>query len=207
MTQPQTVGQSLWTWLFNPFHYVAGGAALITGMAAVAVASLNGSLIHGHFDGVLDFHLGTPMPAWFYLFEGAVDWLTMGALLYGAGWALSDSRFRAIDVFGTQALARVQTLLVVPVAMLPGFQRQLARLMAGNPEVYSLDIAAFAFAAIVTIGALVWMVVLMYRGFSVSCNVRGAKAIVTFAAALLLGEIVSKIVLIQAMYAVMRSGA
>jgi len=40
---------------------------------------------------------------------------------------------------------------------------------------------------------LCWMVALMYKSYSVSCNVRGGKAIGTFIAGLLLAEILSKI--------------
>jgi hypothetical protein len=36
------------------------------------------------------------------------------------------------------------------------------------------------------------MVVLMYRGFAVSCNVSGGKAIGAFVVALILAEILSK---------------
>ena len=39
---------------------------------------------------------------------------------------------------------------------------------------------------------LCWEVALMYKSYSVSCNVKGGKAIGTFIAGLLLAEILSK---------------
>ena len=50
----------------------------------------------------------------------------------------------------------------------------------------------FAVAALVAILMIVWMVVLMYRAYSLSCNVSGGKAIGVFIAALILAEAISK---------------
>jgi hypothetical protein len=44
---------------------------------------------------------------------------------------------------------------------------------------------------------LCWMVALMYRAFSISCNVKGARAVITFVISLLVAEIVSKLVLVK----------
>ena len=43
---------------------------------------------------------------------------------------------------------------------------------------------------------IIWMVALMYKAYAVSCNVKGAKAIGTFIASLILAKVVSKIVVI-----------
>ena len=184
--------QSLKVWLFNPFHYVAGGAALALGLPVVIVASLNGSLSSSHFDGVLDFHTGLRVPLWFYAAEGPFDWLVMSVLLLAAGWLMSNSRIRVIDVFGTQALARTPTLVTALVAMLPGYQRQAARLAALNMDAHFPDLAAFITVSIVAVAMIVWMVALMYRAFAVSCNVRGGKAIVIFLIMLVAAEFISR---------------
>lgn len=183
-------------WLFNPFHYVAGGVSLAIGLPVVLLAGLNGSLSRSHFDGVLDFHTGYAAPLWCYPAETLVDWLVMSVLLLGAGWILSKSRIRMIDVFGTQALARTPTLVTALAAMMPGYQRQVARLALFGVDVQSPDFAAFVAVSVVTIAMIVWMVLLMYRAFSVSCNVRGAKAIIWFVAMLIAGEIISKMLVL-----------
>ncbi len=196
--------QSLKMWLFNPFHYVAGGAALAIGLPVVIIASLNGSLSSSHFDGVLDFHTGLRMPLWFYAIEGASDWLVMSVLLLAAGWLISKSRIRVIDVFGTQALARTPTLVTALVAMLPGYQRQAARLAVVNMDAHYPDLAAFIAVCIVIVVMIVWMIVLMYRAFAVSCNVRGGKAIVIFVIMLVAGEAISKMVLMTLLQVAVR---
>jgi hypothetical protein len=44
---------------------------------------------------------------------------------------------------------------------------------------------------------VIWMVILMYRGFAVSCNVSGGKAIGVFIIAVLLGEAISKMAILK----------
>lgn len=188
------------TWLFNPFHYVAGGQALAVGVSLIFAAGLIASFSNSHFDGVLDFHTPAPAPLWAFLVEGLIDWLVMGVLLFFGGKVISKSRVRAVDVFGTQALARFPMLIPALLALLPVCQRQVAKLdlfATSTPgETLPANLIAFAVVAgVVAIVVLGWMLVLMYRAYAVSCNVGGAKAIVLFAVAVLLGEVLSKIIL------------
>lgn len=197
--------RSLWTWLFNPFHYVAGGAALALGVGLVVAAGLIGSASTTHFDGVLDVHTGAEGPLWRFVAEGLVSWLAVALLLWVGGRLVSRSRVRAVDVFGTQALARAPSLVTALAALLPGYRRYALHLAAqfttAAPEVQvrAADPVVFGLVAVVTLAMVVWMVALMYRGFVVACNVRGGKAIGAFLAAVALGEVVSKAIL----YAVM----
>lgn len=191
-------------WLFNPFQFVAGGKALVLGLGVIIVTSLTGSLSNTHFDGVLDTHSGRVAPLWMFLLEGLVDWLSLGVLLLGLGAILSRTRFRVIDLLGTQALARWPFLVVGLAALAPPFQRYAAYLawkLGGiGTEVAgpASDAAVFSLVTIVGLVMLVWAVVLMYRAFSVSCNMRGTKAIWTFVAGLFLAEAMSKALIVFA---------
>ena len=54
----------------------------------------------------------------------------------------------------------------------------------------------FFFAAISgSFALLCWTVVLMYKAYSVSCNIKGAKAIVSFIIGLIIAEVLSKVAL------------
>jgi hypothetical protein len=201
------------TWVFNPFHYIAGGQALGVGLVAILIAGCVNWKTGSHFDGVLDFHGGAITPLWVYWVEGPINWLIMGALLLLAGKLLSRSRIRAVDVFGTQALARFPTLIMAISVLPPPVQRanqqivQAAMAMqskaASGVQVSSadlfrsiapFDLILFAAAILTILVMIVWLVALMYRAFAVSCNVSGGKAIGTFVVLLLVGEVVSKVI-------------
>jgi len=205
----QTRRRGIWVWLFNPFHYVAGGTALLVGVAVILAAGVIASLSNAHFDGVLDLHVDRPVPLWVFLLEGVIDWIALGALVLVGAKMISRSRVRTLDVLGTQALARTPTLVTALIALLPGFQRFLAHLTAqylpGAPDVQTqpMDVLVFAVAVLAIILMTIWMVALMYRAFSVSCNVTGGKAVAVFIAALILAEALSKVAVI----ALVRTGA
>lgn len=187
------------TWLFNPFAYVAGGRALVWGWLLILLTGLIGSWSGTHFDGVLDAHPGTRTPMWFFLAEGFVDWLSLGVVLVFSGKLISKTSFRVIDVMGTEALARWPAIIGSLVFLTPGFHRITSALVhhlstpAAKFQLGAADAAILLSVGIVTVLATCWMVYLMYKAFSVSCNVRGGKAVAVFIAALVVAEIVSKI--------------
>jgi hypothetical protein len=188
--------------LFNPFVYIAGAQALFLGWAAILAAGLLGAVSHTHFDGVLDAHSGAHVPLWVFLSEGMIDWLCLAVVLLIIGRIVSRTSFRSIDVLGTQALARWPTVLVSLVTLPKGFQRFGNYLVeqflktGGKAEFNGTDAAVFCAAVLAMIVLTCWFVVLMYKAYSVSCNLRGGKAIGSFIGGLLLAEILSKVALV-----------
>jgi len=186
-------------WLFNPFMYVAGWQALFAGLTVFLITALIGSVGEVHFDGVLDTHIGTVVPLWFFIAEGLLNWLSMSVCILVAGLILRGFSFRIIDVFGTQALARWPMLLAAAAGILPvnlRVNKELIKL-AENPNQFPpippMDMVVFTLAMIVIVIMTAWMVALMYKAYSISCNIKGAKAIVSFIVCLIIAEIISKI--------------
>jgi hypothetical protein len=178
---------------------VAGGKALGIGLAAILLAGLIGALGNTHFDGVLDTHKGAHFPLWVFLAEGIIDWLCLAAVLLALGKAISKTSFRAFDVLGTQALAR-WPMVWVGLLMLPDairrFGAQLLDQVANpgaKPEINVADAVVCCLVVIASIPFFCWTVYLMYKAFSVSCNVKGVKAIGTFVGGLIVAEVLSKL--------------
>ncbi len=188
-------------WMFNPFMYIAGGKALILGLMAIAATAYISSLGNVHLDGVLDLHMGAVTPLWIYFAEGFINWLSMTIVLVCAAFILKGNSFRIIDIAGTQALARWPMVLSTAAAALPANQRVTTELvkMVQNPNqplaFAPVDIAVFASAMIIILIMLVWMVALMYQGYGTSCNLKGAKGVISFVIGLLIAEAASKFAL------------
>ncbi len=199
MSLPPQPRAGLRTWLFNPFVYIAGWQSLLLGLVAILAAGLLGFFSNTHFDGVLDMHTGLAAPLSLFLAEGIIDWLTLGIVLLVIGKIVSHTSFRVIDVLGTQALARGPMLLAAAVSLVPSFQRVLSELMGGlarpggSLNISLTDGLLFGLAMLVSLLALIWMVALMYRAYTLCCNVKGSAAIISFIVALIIAEIVSKL--------------
>jgi len=187
------------TLLFNPFVYIPGIKALSLGVLMILLAGFIGSLSRTHFDGVLDSHTGARAPLWFFLSEGFTDWLCMAVVLLIIGKIISGTSFRVIDVLGTQALARWPAVIIGLVALPKGYERfgrylvEHFRTPEAKLEFNLTDAGIFLTVLIATIMVTCWIVFLMYKSFSVSCNVKGGKTVLTFIAALILAEILSKV--------------
>lgn len=199
-------------WVFNPFHYVAGERALLAGVAILGVTAALCMVSGSHLDGVLDFHTGVVGPWWVNCVEGPANWLILSVLLWAVGRLLSTSHVRAVDVFGTQALARFPYALLAMVFAVPPIPNASNRVVEAMLKssmaaaqgirvspiagVGTVDFIVFVGAMALVFAMLVWMIVLMYRAFAVSCNLSGVMAVVTFIVLLAVAEGLSKVFLI-----------
>ena len=193
---------SLSQYLFNPFRILAGPKALILGVTVILITAVLGSFSNTHFDGVLDVHTGQQAPVWLFLAESLIDWLCMVLFLFFSALIFSRSQWRFVDILGTQALSRWPTLISALV-MLPDANRRFGEYLisqldqgSATATINPVDAAIFFIAAIVALLMLVWMVALMYKAYAVSCNLKGAKAIVTFIISLIIAEAVSKVLIL-----------
>lgn len=199
MNNPST---SLWTWLWNPFHRIAGWTSLAAGIAVLLATGFLAAPTNTHFDGVLDTHTGFRAPLWLFLAEHFVNWLSLSAVLWTAGALLKGPRsFRAIDLFGTQALARWPFLITALACYLPGFESMNRKLIqtvkSGQlvPQATAMEWFAFTCVTTVMIVMTVWFVALAWKSYRVSCDVRGAKAVIAFVVGIIVAEVISKIAL------------
>jgi hypothetical protein len=203
MTEIAANSNRLSQWLFNPFRFVAGFQALLMGLAIILISGFIGSFSGTHFDGVLDVHTSAKASMWLFPAEGVINWICMVIPLFFFGLIVTRSSFRMIDVLGTQALAR-WPYLVVAIVMLPDANRRVIEYIMSKftqttpaAAISYIDVFVFGVAMILTIFMVVWMVALIYRAYVVSCNVKGAKAVVTFIVGLIVAEVLSKVVILM----------
>ena len=190
-------------WLFNPFRFIAGYKAALLGLAIILASAAVGSFSNTHFDGVLDFHTGLEAPIWCFVAESLINWICMVIPLFFFGLIVSRSSFRIIDVLGTQALARWPYIITAVFAMLIGYRRYCQHLaykllrIGSYTTLGNADIFFFGLVLLIGIVMAIWMVALMYRAYTVSCNVKGPGAIITFIVALIGAEVSSKLVMLR----------
>ena len=173
-----------WKWIYNPFERIAGWSALLIGVAVMALTAVIGKINHVAFDGVIDVHTGASFGFSASFAMQAIDFLALFLTMWIAGVCFSKSKLRVIDIAGTMALARVPMLLLAAICFLP----------VAPVEIY--DISQIIIFGVICFPFLVWMIALMYNAYTVSCNLKGGKAVISFIGALLVAEIISKLVII-----------
>ncbi len=102
-----------------------------------------------------------------------------------------------VDIAGPQALARFPLLVAALLCALPAMRRANAEMLAavaeGGPMVPP-PVWAFFVAAFVGLAGGIWMLWLMWEGFSVACcDLRGGRAAAIFAAVCLAGQVASNV--------------
>jgi hypothetical protein len=185
--------------LFRPFEYVSEFKALTIGIAAIALSGLLNVFSGTHFDGVLDVHFGDSKSySYLFLLEGVINWISFSVLLFVSGKIFSPSSIRFIDVFGTIAMARWPLFIVAILSLVIPHQTVDQFIMAkainiNAPVVVEMyEIVLFIILSLVMILVAIWVIILMYRAYSVSCNLKGAKGVWSFIVALLIAEVISK---------------
>ena len=183
--------------IFNPFERIAGWQALLAGWGLMLLTAGLATVSDLRFDGVLDAHFFPGTEWWQPFTDHAVNWITLTVVFSLAALLFGRSRFRLVDVAGTMALARAP-LLLASLAGLPGV---VSAFFIETPRIDSTAILAMpAFwltilLALLMIWAAVWSAILIYNAWSISANVRGTRAGVVYAFALLVAEIGSKIII------------
>jgi hypothetical protein len=196
------------TWLLRPFDRVSGGAALAPGLLVLALVAGLAWRVGLQTDGVLDLHFQSGLGLVDLLVQGLVNWLALGLLLLGFGRWLSKTPFRALDLLGVQALARWPILIGVLYLAIPAVGGTIERLtlsmleaMPSEPDQvmasseYLLDAMWLTLLSLPVMASLAWMIWLMYHGYALVCNLRGQRAVFSFIGALILAEILSKLLI------------
>lgn len=178
---------SLKEWLLNPFQRIAGAEALLTGLAIMLLSACIAWASNTHFDGVLDVHAGGHrLPGWMYFLEPVLAWTCALFVFFIVARIGAGSRFRLIDLAGTLALSRAPMLLTAPLGFfVPDNVDPL------NPG------PAVLISILPIIIVTIWVVTLMFQAFRVSVNPKGSRRVLLFVVALILAEIVSKLVFLS----------
>ena len=195
-------------WMFNPFIRIAGERALGIGLGVIVMSGLAAAAAGVHFDGLIDFHPGYRVSFWVPIVEGLVNWFTFTVLLVLVSFLVAPRTVRAVDIAGTQALARwpllPAALACMPATVRQGNEASVAAVVEGRMvmlPVVSLVAGLFASAC------AVWMVWLMWKAFAVSCNQRGGRAAAIFVAAVIAGEVATKFLLVRMLGGLTAAGA
>lgn len=191
---------TLTDWLFSPFKFIAGGKALVLGLIFMMLLASLASLSGIYFDGAIDIHTGSPdSPFALHAYFQLCNWLVMTTVFYIAARIVTKSSIRLIDIAGTIALSQAPLI----IAVLWGFA-PIAHIELSNIDPYAINlgelidmlkenILEIALTSIVLLIPAIWTIILKYNAYSISANLKGNKGVASFVIALLISELITKI--------------
>ena len=183
--------------LFNPFEKFDARALLFTGLLVTVLGSLLGYTYNARFDGVLDLHFSADVKYVEPFSDNVFNIAFLFIALYIFG-RIINKKIRPIDIFATAMIARLPLYLVCFANVDGKLFVEAAKALENGPNALSAnpaDLMVVAVMGLLMIPFLIWYIALLYNGFKVAVNAKTAKHNLLFALALIIAEILSKILL------------
>lgn len=187
--------------LFNPFEQFSERPLILFGIAATIVLSMTGAFFNARFDGVIDLHFSTPTFFINTLTDNAINVIILSLALFTLG-KIRNNKTRFIDIFTASLIARI------PYYFLPFFnwnnlilnetEKLMQQFLKAKPEAIpqfdNVQMLVLVLFAGVSILFLVWFIYLLYQGYKVATNAKGAMEVVFFGITILIAEVFSKFI-------------
>jgi hypothetical protein len=189
------------TMLFNPFEKYSERVLLSVGLAFTIIGGYLGFVFNTRFDGVIDLHFVEKVPLYQPFLEIGITILYTTIFLFIVG-KIINPKARIIDIFLASMIARIPYYFITffnannkAYTISQGILilvKSSKTNMLSSTDVFYLLLMSFAI-----IGSLIWFFVLLYNGFKTAVNAKETKHTALFIAAVVVAEIISKIVIIN----------
>ena len=186
--------------IFNPFIRIAGFKALSIGIVFLVLSSWTAGMFGARYDGALDVHFSEQSSFFKALYDNLINVFCLAFFLYGIAFFLASRKPRFIDVLGTITMSR-SPLALIPLVNIGNINGEIGeKLVAQSENKGALSMTVFetvflVVSALLTLLVIIWYVMLLYRAYTVSTNLKGKDAIGSFIVGIILAEISSKILI------------
>ncbi|MGC4128476.1 MAG: YIP1 family protein [Bergeyella sp.] len=188
-----------WKLLFNPFEKIPEKTLIIIGIVTLIIGSLLSFQFKVIFDGIFDIHEYPPILFSQAFTANAVNIIVLSFILFVLG-KIFNPKTRMIDIMNTAFISRIPLYFLAPMTALPPVREATNNIMANIQDIQNMQIPTsdlvtlFAFSS-VTLLFLVYSIVLIVTGFKTATNIKKWQQYAGFAAALLVAEIISKLLI------------
>lgn len=188
--------------LFNPFIQIAGAKSVIIGLLFLTLSSTLAAFFNTRFDGIIDAHYNKHQSFYVSYLDNLINITVLTSVFFGFGAILTKGRTRFIDILGTTMLSRF------PLSIIPLFNIQNQSGIIGEKIIqsithpYAMQLTQFEWIYLIISGIIsllltIWFIVLLFKAYKISTNLKGANLIVSFILGIIIAEILSKIIIYQ----------
>lgn len=190
--------------IFNPFQNYSEKQLITFGILAGIIGCFLALAFNGRFDGVLDLHFIEKTSIFTTVIDLTINIFILSALLFLVG-KIVNKKTRFIDIIATSLIAKI------PFYFLLFFNvnnkmylvtEKLIDMVSKNKQINieNSEMVLLVFSGIATFTCLIWSVILLFNGFKTATNSKEAKHILLFALAIILAEVISKIIILKLNY-------
>tara|TARA_R110000850_G_scaffold16697_1_gene51698 strand:+ start:37537 stop:38115 length:579 start_codon:yes stop_codon:yes gene_type:complete len=188
------------TLLFNPFKKYSERQLLVFGLITTLAGVVFATLTNIHFDGVLDTHFGKQVALKTAALQSLINIVSIVVVFYPLGkWI--NPKTRLIDIFNISLIVKIPAYLMMPLNINNWAYSQTEPLLGAMANPFNLQLTQemilfLIISSFLAILVFVWLIILLYNGFKVATNLKETKHIIMFILAIIVAEIVSKVLLI-----------
>ncbi len=195
------------TILFNPFKKYQENTLLGIGIPATIIGSLLAYAFYVRFDGAFDLHFATDINLWQPFIDNSVNIaIVFLALFFLAKY--HNKKTRAVDILNAVLIARIPYYLVPLLNINNTISKATDQMMAIVGDTININVAAIPVSSLIIISlfalislvALVWYIILLFNGYKIASNAKGGLTILFFCLALILAEIITKVIIVNFPY-------
>jgi len=183
--------KDIFSLMLNPFTRIAGWQAFGVGFVFVLFTGIICTFSNVAFDGVIDMHLVKNITLLQSFELLAIDLLSVVTVMIATGFIVSKS-FRIIDILGTMTLSR-SPLIILAFAGYFTVSPDINELI--KDPILVFQSISFIIVILLSIPVTIWSIILMFNAMKISCGIQGNKLGSAFIIALLVAEVISKILI------------
>lgn len=187
------------TLLFNPFTRYSEHPLFLFGLITAIAGVVFASLTNTYYDGVLDTHFGKDVSLKTAAFQSLINSVSIVLVFYPVGkWI--NSKTRLIDIFNLSLIVKIPAYFMMPLNINNWAYSKTEPLIEAISNPFNLQftpemILFLILSSILAILVFAWLIVLLYNGFKVATNLKGTRHIIMFIIAIIVAEVVSKVLL------------
>lgn len=187
--------------IFNPFERYSEKQLVLTGIITTVIGTLLAISLNVRFDGILDLHFVEKIKISEPIIDVLIDTFCLVIILFAIGKSI-NKKTRLIDIIATTLISKIP-FYILSFQNINNFSNHITdkltkSLLTKNYSIETLTSGEMAFLILfsfLNLTLVIWFITLLFNGFKTATNAKNTKSIILFIVAIILCEIISKILI------------
>lgn len=187
--------------LFNPFERYSEKQLVFIGITSTIIGSLMAIFFNARFDGILDLHFVEKIKIHEPIIDLLIDLFCLVLILFLIGRYI-NKKTRIIDIISATLISKIpfyfllfQNINNLSFKITDKLAKSLLTKNYSLETITTSEMTYLFFCGIINLVLVIWSITLLFNGFKTATNAKNTKSIFLFIVAVILTEVVSKILI------------